>query len=302
MSKNYTFYRLIKLLLEQHPKEDIFLRNARSLGHPYWEIQPPKTTQTANQTTTIEVETNFFGLLGASSQLPSYIIDKLTSNQSNSEEWSLFFDFFNNYLLWLFFDSSSLKNYHRSFHDDFSDKISIMLFSLLGIHDKKIAMQYLRFAPLILSLRKPKYYIQKILQYNFNLKDKLSIVENIPHKIQINNKQKNKLGKRNNILGRNFVLGNTVTSYQSKIGIYIKDITYQEALKYLPNGKNHNDLKESVIFLTDNEFASDLYLSVKYDSRMKFVLGSTTHAKLGWGKILGGIHKSHYFMRMNLCQ
>ena len=215
----FTFHKLLHKLLKKYDKKDIFLRTNKSLKHPHKEIEYIKE----NKEFLIEIMVNFMGLQGNTSQLPSYMLDKLSRNEDGGSGWTLFFDFFNHYILWLFFESVNLKNYPRSFRKDFSDSISKILFSMLGINDKEIAKNYLPFAPLFLSSSRPKYYIEKVLQNNFNLYNKLYIIENLPHQILIAPSQKNKLGFKNDILGKNFILGNKFLSYQSKIGVYIKD-------------------------------------------------------------------------------
>lgn len=42
------------------------------------------------------------GLQESSSQLLNDILDKLSQNEDGALGWSLFFDFFNHYILWLF--------------------------------------------------------------------------------------------------------------------------------------------------------------------------------------------------------
>ena len=211
-----------------------------------------------------------------------------------------FFDFFNNYLLWIFIESISMQNYPKSFKKDFSDRISAILFNILGIDDKEVARAYLPFAPLLLSLRRPKLQIQRVLEYNFNLKNKLFILENIPHQVVIDPKQRSYLGKLNNSLSKNFILGKKVLDYQSKMAIYIKDINYDEAVKYFPKGQKHDKLKESVIFLTNNEFAVDLYISIKYSPKMNLKLGDDSHSKLGYSSIIGKNKKDSYLMFFRL--
>lgn len=296
---SYSFYRLLNILLRDHDKRDIFLRTNKSLRHPNKEIENIRFDKNQKEFI-LELVVNFMGLQGSSSQLPSYMLDKLSRNEDDGEGWSLFFDFFNHYLLWIFFESVSLKNYPRSFNEDFSDIISKILFRILGINDRDIAKKYLPFAPLILSLRRPKYYIEKVLQSNFNLHNKLSIIENLPHQILIANSQKNELGIKNHILGKNVILGDKFSSHQNKIAIFIKDIEYQEALEYLPNEPKNKDLKDSIMFLTNNEFCVDLYLKINYSRRMSFVLGDSSTAKLGWAKILGKSSKPYALMHIKL--
>ncbi|TKX30621.1 type VI secretion system baseplate subunit TssG [Campylobacter aviculae] len=296
---SYSFFKLVNTLLKQYNKKDIFLRTNKSLKHPNKEIE--KIVFLENQEKiTIELFVNFFGLQGTSSQLPSYMLDKLSRNEDGEEGWSLFFDFFNHYLLWIFFESVSLRNYPRNFNENFNDLISKILFNVLGIKDEYIAKKYLSFAPLLLSSRRPKTYIERVLRSNFNLGNKLHIIENLPHQILISRSQKNKLGIKNHILGEKFILGSKFLSYQSKIAIFIENIEYREALEYLPHGKKYKDLKDSITFLTNNEFCVDLYLKINYSDKMKFILGDESSAKLGWAKVLGKTKKNYTIMYIKL--
>lgn len=295
---HFTFHRLLKTLLKTHSKHDIFLRTNKSLKHPHKEIEYIKE----NEEFLVEIMVNFMGLQGNTSQLPSYILDKLSRNEDDGTGWSLFFDYFNHYILWVFFESINIKNYPRSFKSDFSDSISKILFAILGIQNKGIANHYLPFAPLLLSSSRPKYYIEKVLQNNFNLHNKLSIIENIPHQIFISPRQQNKLGIKNHILGNNAILGTKFTSYQSKIAILIKDIEFMEALEYLPNKQKYNHLKESVSFLTNNEFCIDLYLKINFNKKMNLILGNHKSAKLGWGLMLNNTKQPHHTIHINLCE
>lgn len=295
---SFSFYKLLHKLLKKYDKNEIFLRTNNSLKHPHKEIEYVEK----DKEFLIEIMVNFMGLQGNTSQLPSYMLDKLSKNDDGGYGWSLFFDFFNHYILWLFFESTRLKNYPRSFSKDFSDSISKMLFSMLGINDTKIAKKYLPFAPLLLSSSRPKYYIQRVLQNNFNLHNKLYIIENLPHQILIAPIQKNKLGIKNNILGKNFILGNTFLSHQSKIGIVIKDISYEQALGYMPRGHKYSELKESILFLTNHQFCVDLYLKINHSNKMSLILGNQSAANLGFGLVLGNFKEKPYYMHLKLCE
>lgn len=297
-----TFYLLLSSLLKKYNKDDIFLRSSQYLGHPYRELNNDINAKNNNQDF-IEVVTYFFGLLGSKSPLPNYILDKFSKNQDDDNGFSLFFDFFNNHFLWLLYESITLRSYARSFKYSLDDRVSNIFLQLLGLHNKNTAKEYLPFAPLILSLRKPKLYIEKVLEHNFNLKSKINIIENIPQKIYIDDIQQNSLGLSNNILGKSCILGNTIVSYQNKIAVLINNISYQEALDYLPYQVNFNKLKESITFLTNNEFSIDLILGIQYSIKMHFVLGDKTYAKLGYAKILGKstFDSKNYFWRIKLC-
>ena len=99
---NFTFYRLIKMLLVSLNREQIFLRSARSLGHAYKEVDilqyhgmadleskdmlpleassvkameklPQNISSKMHTESFVEVFSYFFGLLGQSSPLPYYL-------------------------------------------------------------------------------------------------------------------------------------------------------------------------------------------------------------------------------------
>lgn len=293
---HFTFHKLLHTLLKQYSKKDIFLRTNKNLKHPHKEIEYIKK----NKEFLIEIMISFMGLQGNTSQLPSYMLDKLSRNEDGDSGWTLLFDFFNNHILWLFFESLNLRYYARSFKKDFSDPISKILFSILGISDSTIAERYLPFAHLLLIPSCPKPYVERALRSIFDLHNKLYIIENLPHQILVAFSQKNKLGEKNNTLGKNFILGNTFISYHSKIGIYIKDIEYHRAIEFLPNHNKHNELKESILFLTNHQFCFDLYLRINHNEKMKLILGDKSVAKLGWGSILGNSKKEYHLMHIKM--
>lgn len=302
LSASDSFYQTYGELLQYFKQDEVFLRTNNLLGCPHKEIDSIRINDNREKLF-VELFVNFLGLQGASSQLPSYMLDKLARNNDGSEGWSLLFDFFNHYILRIFYDIVALKSYPRSFKSDFEDKISQILFHILGIRDKKVAKTYLPFSPIILSLRKPKSYIEKVLEINFNLKGKISIIENVAHHIPIHPQQQNRLGYSNNILGRGFLVGKSVISYQTKIAILIQDISYHEALKFFPTSQRFRDLREAVLFLTHYEFALDLHLRINHSEIMSIKLGANAlnnTAKIGLGGILGKERQSMYSIKIKM--
>ena len=145
----------------------------------------------------------------------------------------------------------------------------------------------------------------EVMTYFFGLFGANSPLPNIPQQIPIIQSQKNILGHYNNILKENFVLGSTSLSHQNKICITLHNISYYEALLFLPAQEKYNKLKESIIFLTNNTLSVDIALHTKYHKKMHYVLGDNTCAKLGFG-ILGDMShtlpQSYYVWLMSLCE
>ena len=194
-----SFFKLIKNILKDRDRSEIFLKNSSSFAYPIKELE------SLDEQELTKIIVNFMGLLGSGSHLTSYILEKISKTNDNSYE--LFFDFFDNYLLWLFFDSISLKNYARSFEDELDDKISKILLDMLNIKEKQLAKKFLPFSPLAVSQRRPKKEVEFALQSHFGLKDKLFILENLPNQIFIAPSNLNSLGHKNRTLGKNFILG-----------------------------------------------------------------------------------------------
>ena len=89
----YSFYKLLNKLLQTYDKKEIFLRTNKSLKHPHKEIESVHFSQD-EKAFLIQIMINFMGLQGSTSQLPNYMLDKLSRKEDDGEGWTLFFDFF----------------------------------------------------------------------------------------------------------------------------------------------------------------------------------------------------------------
>ena len=289
-----SFFKLVKNCLKHHDRRDIFLKNSPSFAYPINELE------SLNKEDAVKIVVNFMGLLGSGSHLTSYILEKISKSSDNNFE--KFFDFFDNYLLWLFFDSISLKNYARSFEKELDDKISKILLDILNISNKKLAKKFLPFSPLIISQRRPKREIEFALQRHFNLKNKLFLLENLPNQIFIAPSNLNSLGIKNRALGRNFILGKKLFEKQTKIAVYINGIDYEEAIDFFPKRRKFKELQDTLIFFTNNEFVADLYIKINYSPKMQLKLGiDESYSKIGLGARLKSNKNMSNFIKFRLC-
>ena len=205
-------------------------------------------------------------------------------------------------MLWLFFDSISLKNYARSFEKELDDKISKILLDILNINNKELAKKFLPFSPLVVSQRKSKREVEFALQRYFNLKDKLFLLQNLPNQIFIAPSNLNSLGIKNRTLGKNFILGKKLFEKQTKIAIYINGIDYEEAIDFFPKKNKFKELQNTLAFLTNNEFIADLYIKINYSPKMQLKLGMNgSHSKIGLGARLKNDKNMSNFIKFRLC-
>ena len=277
-----SFFKLIKNILKNRDRSEIFLKNSSSFAYPIKELE------SLDEQELTKIIVNFMGLLGSGSHLTSYILEKISKTNDNSYE--------------LFFDSISLKNYARSFEDELDDKISKILLDMLNIKDKLLAKKFLPFSPLAVSQRRPKKEVEFALQSHFGLKDKLFILENLPNQIFIAPSNLNSLGHKNRTLGKNFILGKKLFEKQTKIAVFINGIEYEEAVNFFPKKDKFKELQETLSYFTNNEFVSDLYLKINYSHKMQFKLGSKyTSSQIGFGSRLKNDKKMSNFIKFRLC-
>lgn len=293
-------YEIIKQLLDKYDKQDIILRGNAAIYHHNKDIHEIRVNKNQDFTF-VEVFFNFLCLQSSFSSLPSHIFDKILSNDDKKNGWSLLFDFFNNQILWLFFDVLKNQNYINDFNENFSDNTSQALLSLLSLN-KEQAKDYFAFAPYLLNIRKTKQSIENILSLMFGLQNQLYIIENIPQVISLSKEEQAILGKQNTILGDNFLLGGKIISSQHKIAIVIDNLDYDKAIDFFYGKSLFVKLKNVVSYLTNYEFCVDLHLNIKYSNKMPLVLGNESCSKLGFGSMLSDKYHHGYSVVLKLIE
>ncbi|BFM48467.1 type VI secretion system baseplate subunit TssG [Marinomonas sp. THO17] len=299
--KKYNFYQLVEVLLKELEVDPegkdwesdcrlIFSANP-SLGFSASDVS--KLTPLANGKT--ELQTNFFGITGAQSPLPSYILEQLLSDEAEIKRQ--FLDFFNNRLISLVYRSWRKYRYYIRFQEEAKDVFSNQLFSLVGLADENMRgetpinwCKMLAYAGTLAGKSRSPQVVSGIVAHCFDLEE-VTIKQWVKRKVEINTDQKFQLGRSNCSVGNDIVLGEFVNDVKGKFILQIKGLSRERFLDFLPSGKEFYSLCKLIEFILREQMAYDLELVLNQDQAPNVSLGSEDFS-LGWTSFLGSSNEN----------
>lgn len=307
----YNFYQLVELLHQMAvawekktytpgpASEAIRFKSTASLAFPTRDIISLDVTPRGQ----FELEVSFLGLHGSQSPLPGYYLDSLAwEDAQNENRLTDFMNVFNHRLLMLLHLIWRKYRYYICFNqgtDDFSQR----MFALVGLGSrdirKKLQINHgkmLAYAGLLASPGRAPEVICSLVSHCFNLAD-VTLHSWQLRKVIIPLSQQNRLGQKvkirgkkyeeKSVLGMNFSLGEKVADRSGKFLLCINQLTREEFLSFLPNGKNYTPLVMFVAFIMRDQFAWDLRLGLAEEQVGGMVLGTEQNTLLGWTSFLG---------------
>ena len=295
--EKFNFYQLVELLhsiTEQDPESEeweslcrlVFSANP-SLGFAITDV----SSLMIKNEDKIQLQTNFFGLSGAQSPLPGFILEELACEGELSVR-KQFFDFFNNRLINLAYRIWRKYRYYVRFQEEAQDKFSAQLFSLVGLADPDMRgetpinwCKMLAYAGTLASRSRSPQVVAGILSHCFDLEN-VSIREWVKRKVLIQDEQKLQLGKKNSSIGVNTVIGDNVLDIKGKFIIEIKSLSREQFSDFLPKGKEFLPLCKLMEFIMRDQMSYDLELELKDNEAPSLVLGND-NVSLGWSSFLG---------------
>lgn len=223
---------------------------------------------------------NFMGLYGVNSPLPRCYHDQVAMQQAvhGAGEVPLqnFLDIFNSRFYWLYYNAWKKYRLFLEMGENVQNKNTQRIFAFNGVGPnlEKIKSQFSPFKLLqlsgILSLRIRNKAGLRILLNEFFPGCEIRIKEFVPNRVKLS--ELPQLGKKEMVLGKNSVLGKSVTDYLSKICIQMGPISFDEYLKFIPGGGHSLLLKELVeIYLNDN---------IEFD--VEFIIRTEDMGSLKW--------------------
>ena len=248
--------------------------------------------------------TSFLGLHGSQSPLPGYYLDDLAWEEAQQTPCLTdFFDLFNHRLLLLLHRAWRKYRYYICFKDEGKDEFSARMFALVGLGNTKVREQLqinhskmLAYAGLLASPGRSPDVICGLVSHCFEL-DNVLLHSWQRRQVNIASRQQNRLGltqrlsgKRpegRTLLGKNFSIGARVPDYSGKFELYIKGLTRQRFLDFLPNGDSYLPLVMFMSFILRDQFAWDLRLGIAPEQVGGMTLGVKQSAQLGWTCFLG---------------
>ncbi len=234
------------------------------------------------------IETNFLGLHGASSPLPSSYTEKLAGRDPEENPVKDFFDFFHNRYTTLLYRVWKKYRYHIQYKSGADDVFSGRILHLAGLSkviqetdvadlDRAKVLSYVN--QLSTRTRSPKL-ISGIVAHYFSLSN-VKIEEWVYRRVNIAESQRNKLNRSNCILGQNLHLGKSIADLNGKFNICIDNIDFSTYQKFAYGGDLHSTLVGLMKFILRDPMAWDLKLTVTLDTLPKNLLGSGNGNSLG---------------------
>jgi type VI secretion system protein ImpH len=296
--RSYNFFQLVELLQKQRgyqPESDDWERECKLIfsANPSLGFSPSdvKDLKEINDDRLV-VQTNFFGLAGAQSPLPGFILQQLVEEEKDGFKRP-FLDFFNNRMITLIYRIWRKYRYYVRFQDGAVDEFSQQLFALVGLADPQLRgdapinwCKMLAYSGLLAGRSRSPQVVSGIIAHCFDLDD-VSIRQWERRRVAIDPSQQFCLGKQNGSLGVDSIVGSEVMDCNGKFVICIRHLSRSRFRDFLPSGCEFEPLKKLVEFVLREQMAYDLELTMDDAEIPDLVLDSNNGVALGWYSFLG---------------
>ncbi|MFM2589320.1 type VI secretion system baseplate subunit TssG [Vibrio sp. TBV020] len=294
----YNFYQLVELLQKLNrfdPEDDDWERQCQLVfsSNPSLGFSPSDVDcLDLRDDKRVVMRTNFFGLSGAQSPLPGYVVEQLLMEGPEGQKQP-FFDFFNNRLISLLYRIWRKYRYFVRFQPDAKDDFSAQLLSLVGLGSSELRgdtpinwCKMLAYSGTLAGRSRSPQVVAGIIAHCFDLKE-VRIEQWTRRKVDIDISQQTVIGKDNSTLGVSTIVGESVVDCNGKFTICIGQLSRSRFLDFLPSGKEFEPLCKLVEFILREQMAYDLSLSMADEESQQIVLNKESNIALGWTSFLG---------------
>lgn len=294
----YNFYQLVELLQklnEMNPEEDDWERQCKLVfsANPSLGFSPSDVNRLDRlQDERLVMMTNFFGLSGAQSPLPGYVVEQLLNEEPGGFKQP-FFDFFNNRLINLVYRIWRKYRYFVRFQPDAKDDFSAQLLSLVGLGSPDLRgdtpinwCKMLAYSGTLAGRSRSPQVVSGIIAHCFDLEE-VEIRQWTRRTVRIDPSQQTRVGTANSQLGVSSMVGESVVDCNGKFTICIKRLSRKKFSDFLPSGQEFDPLCKLVELILREQMAYDLELTMDDNEAPDFVLGGADDIALGWTSFLG---------------
>jgi type VI secretion system protein ImpH len=228
------------------------------------------------------------GLHGAASPLPAYFTEYVAQHADEQDALRDFFDLFNHLLVDLLHGIWKKYRYYSQYQANAADKLSQRFFGLIGVGHKPVRKakqlhwpRLMAYMGLIAFNSESAGSMESILRHYFG-HESISLVPCIPRWVAIPPDQQTRLGLCNDVLGADFILGDTVEDQTGKFRIRIADLTWGQFNSFLPSGDNFDELQTLTKFVLKSRLDFDVELRLLPDEIRPWRLEAESECRLGW--------------------
>lgn len=277
----FEFFQAVRLFEKLYPErmavgrealpnqEVLRFRSYVSLNFPPSEIHEIKeSVDELTDQQKVEMFVNFMGMVGMSGVLPTHYtelaIDRIRHRDTSM--WA-FLDIFTHRAVSMFFRAWGKyrfpvgyergKDEFTSYLFDFAGLGTDGLRGRLNVKDESL----LPYAGLIAQKPHSTNTLENILTDYFGTQAKIG--QFTGQWLALEKEDYTRLGEKNNVLGRNAIIGTSVWDQQSKFRVKLGPLTFKQFQAFLPNGDAYKPLDSIVQFIVGPELDYDLQLFLK---------------------------------------
>jgi type VI secretion system protein ImpH len=291
----YTYFQAMRLLHHcmpaaskhrQHNDAPIRVRPALHLAFPAADIQAIEAVHEGHQTR-YHVTTNFFGLYGTSSPLPTFYSEDLIAEKGRDESVSRdFIDILHQRLYDLLFHSRLKYRQFFQVAEHQSEPYMERLFCLLGLGDAALRRQTPDAQRLLRYIGLFTQYPRSAAGLATLLKDDLSdvpiaLVPCVSRMAAIDDSQRMKIGMTGSALGEDTYIGQEIEDRMGKFRIRIGPLAQADFLRFTPGKPDYERLTALTQLYLVEPLEYDIELILTENQAQTVCLGDPDRAALG---------------------
>ncbi|MGA1846956.1 type VI secretion system baseplate subunit TssG [Deferribacter abyssi] len=293
----FSFIQVIRLLkivvreglLEEEVKElenKVRVRPKLSLDFPGTDIA--EIEKIDDEHSKFLITATFLGIYGSSSPLPDFYTEDLLDEQREDKSIMRdFLDIINAPLYPILFQIWAKYQIPYKVVEEKDVETIQRLFALIGLKDENVrenlkhANLLLRYTSLITQFPRSAESLRLILKDALQLKS-VDIIQCVEQTLTIDEEQRCYLGKLNNRLSENCVIGMNIRDKMGKFRIVIEVDEEAELFSLFPDGNRFLKMKELIKFFLTTHYQWDVKLLVNPKMLQTTRLGETNWNRLGW--------------------
>lgn len=291
----YTYFQAIRLLRQcmhsaggytQSNNAPIRVRPALNLAFPAADIESIDAEPEGGQAR-YQVTTNFFGLYGTSSPLPTFYSEELIAEAGRDESVSRdFIDILHQRLYDLLFQSRLKYRQFFQVAEQKSEPYVERLFCLLGLGDAGLRRQIPESGRLLRYIGLLTQFPRSAAGLETLLKDDLSdvpiaLVPCVSRMAAIADSQRMKIGLTGSTLGEDTYVGQEIEDRMGKFTIRIGPLTQADFLRFTPGKPDYERLTALTQFYLVEPLEYDIELILAEHQAQTVSLGDPDRALLG---------------------